>query len=652
MKTIKTVTAILAMCPIFAASGAMDITAYMRNLGSGYSVSGGSLWNATPAGNAVDGVGFERSASGAVNYMRIISDGSGGYKINPAYLDYKFQDGRTAMVTAFTVYRFRRAAYSEVGDNADLARTPKRFKLQARNDNSSSWTTLFETSEDVVWGRDIVSNRFEISESVRNSYAQYRFALDLTAASNQYWSASYSDSDYYTYHELVLEGVMTLSWTGDANDKWSGADANWSDGASAKAWEPSAIAVFNGGNDVSVSGTQTVGGIKIGTGGKSSISGGMLAVESPACFDIGSATTISSSISDADGANSPIRFDVNSVSSVLDGRGGSYLPRSDFDDNTGEAVLCWMGRSLSDITSISSCAITYGAASTLASVFAHYANDGDMASFQAQIKPSNYIICVKVELTQVGNDIHARAVYARRKDNVDAWPEEPLDFDTLDVSRKILDDEHNAASDGYGVRNIRLNFRENVRIDGAFTSGRDVVVNGNTLSFGAPSLSFGQDVSGTGTVRFSPASGTQTVSFGGTLSCDGGLVLSGETAVTVSDDAPFAAGTSLAMDGGAALSVGAGSACTVGAASFSGTTAINIAGGGTIEFDAVSFSDGAEVVLTVPGRAKESSVRVGTSASLSASELAHFISNGKPVRSQTEDGWLVANDSGLVLIVR
>lgn len=649
MKTIKTVTAILAMCPIFAASGAMDITAYMRNLGSGYSVSGGSLWNATPAGNAVDGVGFERSGSGAVNYMRIISDGSGGYKINPAYMDYKFQDGRTAMVTAFTVYRFRRAAYSEVGDNADLARTPKRFKLQARNDNSSSWTTLFETSEDVVWGRDIVSNRFEISESVRNSYAQYRFALDLTAASNQYWSAGYSDSDYYTYHELVLEGAMALSWTGDANDKWSGTDANWSDGASAKAWEPSAIAIFDGGNDVSVSGTQTVGGIKIGTGGESSISGGTLAVESPACFDIGSATTISSTMSDADGAESVMRFDISGASSVLDCRNGSFLPRSEADSLTGASVLCWRNRCLRDLAAVESCGFKYGGA-TANPTIAFFANDFHTASFQAQFYATQYAISVKVELTQVGNDIDARVVYAKRKDYSER-PSDPIDFDTATATaRNILDDEHPA--DVYGIRNIRLNFRENVRIDGAFTSGRDVVVNGNTLSFGAPSLSLGQDVSGTGTVRFSPASGTQTVSFGGTLSCDGGLVLSGETAVTFSGDAPFAAGTSLAMDGGAALSVGAGSACTVGAASFSGTTAINIAGGGTIEFDAVSFSDGAEVVLTVSGRAKESSVRVGTSASLSASELAHFISNGKPVKSQTEDGWLVANDSGLVLFVR
>ncbi len=648
----KEITLLTFAIVSISALGATDITAYMRSLGSGYSVSGGALLSATPAANAVDGVGFERIDGGAVRFPRLTSNGSGGYKINPAELNYKFLDGRTAILTAFTVYRYRRATYSDVGDKADLARTPKRFKLLARNGDSDAWTTLYETAEDAVWGKDIASNRFEIAEANRRPYAQYRFALDLTNATNEYYVANtQGNDDYYSYHELVLEGAMTLSWTGDANNTWSGSDANWSNGAESLAWQPSAMAVFGGGNDVAVSGTQNVSGIKVGSAGACSISGGALAIGDPAYFDIASSTTISSTITDANDADSAMRFDIPAVTNVLDCRNGSFLPRSETNSKTGAAVLCWPGRSLRDLVSVVSCGFKYGGASASSPSIEFFANDFTTASFQVQYYTSTpYGMAVKVELTQVGSDIYARAVYAKRKDI--AKPQDPLNFDsaTGTSAKNILDDDHN--TDTYGVRNIKLAFREDLNLNGAFTSERDLVVNGNTLSFGAPSLAFAQDVSGTGTLKFAPASGSQNVAFGGSCGCDGGMILSGATTVTVSDAAPFASGMPLAMEDGATLSVGTVAACTVGVATFSGTTTIAVAKGATISFDSVSFADGAIVNLVLSGSAAGHGVRIGTTASLSAEELAHFVCNGKPVKVQLEDGWLNVVGNGLVLFVR
>ena len=648
----KEITLLTFAIVSISALGATDITAYMRSLGSGYSVSGSALLSATPAANAVDGVGFERIDGGAVRFPRLTSNGSGGFKINPAELNYKFLDGRTAILTAFTVYRYRRATYSDVGDKADLARTPKRFKLLARNGDSDAWTTLYETAEDAVWGKDIASNRFEIAETNRRPYAQYRFALDLTNATNEYYVANgQGNDDYYSYHELVLEGAMTLSWTGDANNTWSGSDANWSNGAESLAWQPSAMAVFGGGNDVAVSGTQNASGIKVGDGGDCAISGGTLAIGDPAYFDIASSTTISSAITDADDADDAMRFDISEQTSVRDGRNGSFLPRSE-DPSTGVAVLCWTNRNLRILQSVKSCSF-YNGTSYYSSTIEHFTNDFSTATFQVQAAPSSsqYRFCVKVELTQVGNDIYAKAVYAKRKWFSTAGGQTATDFDRDSglISTDIRDDGHTT---GYGVKNITLNFGTDIRLNGAFTSERDLVVNGNTLSFGAPSLAFAQDVSGTGTLKFAPASGSQNVAFGGSCGCDGGMILSGATTVTVSDAAPFASGMPLAMEDGATLSVGTGAACTVGAATFSGTTTIAVAKGATISFDSVSFADGAIVNLVLSGSAAGHGVRIGTTASLSAEELAHFVCNGKPVKVQLEDGWLNVVGNGFVLIVR
>jgi hypothetical protein len=647
MKTIKTIAAILAMCPIFAASGAMDATAYLRSLGSSayfanrYDSNTESL-AATPFAQAFDGAGIGEF-DGHLLFTRLKS---GSTSINPCDVRLFVYQGRSATLNAFTVYRLHTSEGDGNNKDVDYIRSPKRFKLLGSNDGTS-WDTLYETTSDVVWNAETLSNRFEIAESARRPYSQYRFALDLTTASNRLYSASYSSVDTYGYNEVVLEGVMMLSWTGGASGTWSALDANWSDGAASIGWQPSAMAVFGGGNTVTVGDALSVGGIRMKNGGASSISGGTLAMESPAWFDISNATTIASTICDAGAVDSTMRFDLSGKTSVLDKRSGSCLPRSDSNENTGKSVLCWTNRKLADVVSVASSGF-YNKGTVLSSSINNFSIDSRTAAFQVQAFNGTTRYCVKVELSQVGQDIWGRAVYAKYRTGTSFGETTDFDLETINVySAAIRDDDHTTV--GFGVYNICLDFRDELQLNGAFSSERDLVVNGGTLAFGASSLTLGQDVSGTGTLKFSPANGSQTVAFDGSCGCDGGMILSGAATVAVTDAVPFASGMPLAMEDGATLSVSSGSDCTVGAASFSGTTTIAVANGATVSIDSVSFSEGAVVNLILSGSACQGGVRIGTSASLTSEELAHFIANGRPVKAQMEDGWLDGKFPGLVI---
>ena len=310
----------------------------------------------------------------------------------------------------------------------------------------------------------------------------------------------------------------------------------------------------------------------------------------------------------------PIRFNIE-PSVVEDCYAGGCLPRSGSGAKEGEEVLCWEDRSLKDLDAIDSFSFYDGNSRIAAATLHYFQNDGETASFQLQYNraPNNVgrtaRLCVKVELRQDGADIRGKVAYAKYH-----WYEADeeavaMDFDPVSgASANVRDDSH--ASDGYGAGDLCARFRSWMRINGDFASTQNIEINGGVLSLGASSLSLAQDVSGTGTLEFSPESGTQTVS------------------------------------------VGADAAPTVCAARFSGTVALEVANGGTIAFDSVSFADGAVVNLVVPVSAANASVRVGTAASLTSAELAHFRVGGKPVKHQTEDGWLAAGAAGLVIFVR
>ena len=294
---------------------------------------------------------------------------------------------------------------------------------------------------------------------------------------------------------------------------------------------------------------------------------------------------------------------------------GSCLPRSGSNAKTGEEVVCWENRSLKDLDAIESFSFYDGNSKKAAATMHYYVNDGETTSFQLQFNRDPNAqnrtarLCVKVELRQDGADIRGRVVYAKYHWYESGEEAVAMDFDSETLAANIRDDSH--ASEGYGAGDLRASFRSWMRIDGDFGTEQNIEINGGVLSLGASSLSLAQDVSGTGVLEFAPESGTQTVSVG-------------------ANDAP-----------------------TLGAARFSGTVTLEVAKGGMISFDTVSFADEAIVNLVVPGgAAANQSVRVGTSATLTKTELAHFQVSGKPVKTQTDDGWLVAGTRGLTIIFR
>ena len=318
------------------------------------------------------------------------------------------------------------------------------------------------------------------------------------------------------------------------------------------------------------------------------------------------------------GSAAPLRFILDSPNND-DCYAGSCLPRSSSDSKTGEEVLCWANRQLCDLDVIESFSF-YDGNNYRAATLHYFTNNGETASFQLQVnRPSTAEgktarLGVKVELRQDGSDIRGRVVYARYYWYAAGEEAVTLDFDTVTAdwaAAKIRDDINNTSDDGYGAGDLRARFRSRARITGDLASARNIEIYGGTLSLGASLLSLPQEVSGTGTLEFSPESGTQTVS------------------------------------------VGADAAPTVCAARFSGMVTLEVAKGGSIAFDSVSFADGAVVNLVVAsGASANQSVRVGTTASLTSAELAHFLVDGNPVKYQTEDGWLAAGAAGLVIFVR
>ena len=756
MKPRHVASVIALVCAIASPGvfGAIDITAYMRSVGSdSYSMDiygDTEMANGYSSAAAVDGVyavSDVRVSAGRVLFAKNITSG-----LNPCDLRYSLRTfGGTnfiGRVSAFTVYRLHADA------NNDFTRSPTRFALYGSN-GGDAWTLLFANDEAVVWDEATRSVTFAIPPEKQNLYSQFRFAVDASTAS----------ASYVGYHELVLTGDLYESrvWTGATGPEWNAVDANWEGNTgAAPLWDDVDVGVFgdrasNRAVVVDESGV-ILDGLVVQDAGYS-FSGGNLNMRPSAQFTISASATISSDIADVvpsatpaqreylpytadkstgtwvklwenrilaattftggyinitswgagpatvchpvtnalDGSVSvqfqylpegenkplfcikvefkqierdiwaravysgyswsvrdgtgelgedfdsdskkntandldkrnvkditvadlpcaPLRFNVGS-SVVEDCYGGSCLPGSGSNAKTGEEVLCWANRNLRDLDAIESFSFYDGNSSITTATLHYFENNGETASFQLQYNRAPSAdgrtprLCVKVELRQDGSDIKGRVVYAKYHWYQSGEEAVAMDFDPVSASSSavnVRDDSH--ASDGYGAGDLRARFRSWIRITGDFESAQDIEINGGVLSLGASSLSLAQDVSGTGTLEFSPESGTQTVS------------------------------------------VGADAAPTVGAARFSGTVTLEVAKGGSIAFDSVSFADGAIVNLVVPGGASANqSVRVGTTASLTSAELAHFLVDGNPVKYQTEDGWLAAGAAGLVIFVR
>ena len=194
-------------------------------------------------------------------------------------------------------------------------------------------------------------------------------------------------------------------------------------------------------------------------------------------------------------------------------------------------------------------------------------------------------MCVKVEFTDGVDGVYARAVYAKYD-----WGVKTVhDFDLVPA-----DGSHKAAiyaggmtsSSEYGVKNIIA------------------VFNDKLVTFGASAIALDREITGDGTVRFAPLSGSQTVTV--------------PVARTL-DKVVFGGATTFAFDPGASLSVGS-----------------------------AEIEDAAAV--NVSGAAGANLLRIGTSKSLTQGERAHFAVNGSEA-SQDNQGWIIPKP-GMKIILR
>ena len=260
-------------------------------------------------------------------------------------------------------------------------------------------------------------------------------------------------------------------------------------------------------------------------------------------------------------ATVPSQLDIacNSLTNVATSRIDSYLPRSGENANTGSAVVCFPGWRLALLDGLQSAQFMHNG--TLRPCTFHYfTNDGTTATVQIQALyeaggNNKARLCVKVEFTEVGDDVHARVVYAKYD-----WSNSSIhDFDNAPAdSAAIYDDSHTS---GYGVKNLVGIFNgRHVALNGALkATNRIVVDDGVTMTLGASALALDRAITGDGTVRFAPASGTQTVTVSGARTLDK-VAFGGATALAFASDASLAIGAAEVEDSAAVSVVGAAGA--------------------------------------------------------------------------------------------
>jgi len=265
--------------------------------------------------------------------------------------------------------------------------------------------------------------------------------------------------------------------------------------------------------------------------------------------------------------------------------GGSFLPRSASNQNTGSAVLCFPGFKVAELSSISGADLYYTKDKKPSSVH-YFVNDVTNATVQIQgntggADGNGARLCVKVEFTDGVGGVYARAVYAK----YDWGDKYAHDFDvSAEGAQPIY--AAGSANTGYGVRNIVAVFK------------------GERVTFGASAITLDREITGDGTVRFAPLSGSQTVTV---------------PEARALDKVAFGGATTLSFAPGASLSVGS-----------------------------AEVEDAAAV--SILGEAGANLLRIGTSRCLTRDERAHFTVNGGEATQDTL-GWIVPKP-GLKIILR
>ena len=263
-------------------------------------------------------------------------------------------------------------------------------------------------------------------------------------------------------------------------------------------------------------------------------------------------------------------------------RGERWLPKNASNPKTGDAVLCFPGCRVGDLSAIDSAGMCYNGALKSATVH-YFTNNATNATVQIQGNTGNpgqgAQLCVKVEFTDGIGGVYARAVYGKYD-----WNNKTAhDFDVLWQGEADIYDETYVSGAAYGVNKIVAEF------------------GGHRVTFGTSVLSLDREITGDGTVRFAPLSGSQTV--------------------TVP------------------------AARTMGNVAFGCATALSFADGASLAVNSAEIEDSAAVSVSGANR-----LRIGTSKCLGKEQRAHFTVNGADA-TQDDAGWIVL-EPGTVLIFR
>jgi fibronectin-binding autotransporter adhesin len=155
-----------------------------------------------------------------------------------------------------------------------------------------------------------------------------------------------------------------------------------------------------------------------------------------------------------------------------------------------------------------------------------FENNGTVATFQFRFFDGGFTKCVKVELTQVGADIHSRAVYAKYY-NSNGTNNLAIDFDTVDPLILNGTIATSVGASGYGAASTSILFGQNsaVTLSGFSSHSGGMTFAGGNVS-GGTGVAVNQSQGG------SFGTGNVTIQPGTTLTTSGERVLGGGNITT------------------------------------------------------------------------------------------------------------------------
>ncbi|MBR4651969.1 MAG: hypothetical protein IKO72_01280 [Kiritimatiellae bacterium] len=396
MMALKNLASILPLGLVLACglpAHAVDITALLREAGNGSYVAALDAGTTAYTGegnrgltNAFDGITTHTDDA----YRLLITKGTG---VVPCAITYTIPD------SVMPDYDFRLntiVVYPLSCGWGATNRSVSAFRLEGRN-GMDAWKTIYETPEPELWASNTAPRTFTIPEANRRCYRSYRFVATHVA-----------DGSYVGLEELQLWGDVErrLIWNGSDGATWNATDLNWVDASGvATNWIPGAKAVFgeSGSTNITVQGTNDVGGIVFTAPTACTVSGGTLAVAPPAEILLG-------------GGEDVLATEFADAKSVDVYDGTSYFPADPANTKQGRPILLWRNMRLSSITNFTGARILQSGTRREATPY-HFVNNGNAAS--AQFQTSYYsssndkyaTLCIKVILTQEGADIYGRVAY-------------------------------------------------------------------------------------------------------------------------------------------------------------------------------------------------------------------------------------------------